>query len=489
MDVAADDPQRRRLPPLDLLMCAVLIAGTLTAVLARMFSHVLHLSIDDWTYTVWGQAITDGRRPSLEYLLTAPKPLAYALGVVAAPFRPGYGIAVEIAIFGAVLVAAIAITVRQKVGFLGVPAALGFLAFTKGFRYNTQYGAADLVSAAMVVSALAVRGRWRVGLLVGAGLLRPEVWPVAALAGFLETSGTRPRRLIAGGLAGLMAPTVWALTDVAANGRPFMFLVVAQRDGTFSGSTTPSLGSSLHGFYHALSGNVGLLAVALGIAGLIFQAVRDHHAGHFDPLPVATVSILAAGVSAELWQGLPSYPRYTTSITALLLVGVGWLAGAVVPRADGWLAGTLATTASVLMIGFAVLFHPVSYAYHRPPHIERALPAIKQARVCGTISVAGRVHKRNPILSMLAALGRIPLTTFSPIQDGAWRNSGAILRVKPRAGHPPLNPTLSPLFQEGRSWELVDTSAGQLWLTEACVKRGGTRTGRAPDVGVRRHQR
>ena len=49
MDVASDDPQRPRLPPLDLVMCAVLIAGTLAAVVARMFTHVLHLSIDDWT--------------------------------------------------------------------------------------------------------------------------------------------------------------------------------------------------------------------------------------------------------------------------------------------------------------------------------------------------------------------------------------------------------------------------------------------------------
>jgi hypothetical protein len=475
MDAEAPDTRRRRfrLPSTDVVICAMLVAGTLAALFVRMFTHTLRLSIDDWAYTVWGQAISDGRRPSVEYLLTAPKPLAYALGTVVAPFQPGWGILVAIAIFGGVLVAAIAVAVRQQVGYLGVPIALGFLAWTTGFRYNTERGSTDLVMAALVVCALTVRGRWRVGLLMVAGLLRPEVWPLVALAAFLEARGTRVRRLAIGGFAGLVTPAIWWLTDFAANGQGFMFLVIARRDGTFSGSAKPNLHKAVRGFYDALSGSIGLLAITLGIAGLILQAVRAYRAGNLDPFPIVAAAILAVSVVAEIWQGLPPYPRYTTSLAGLLLVGTGWLVGAIPLRAEGWLAGAIAAGASVLMIGLAVVYHPIYYSYPGLAHLESSLPAIKTARVCGTISVSGQRHRRNPIMSTLSALGRMPLTTFSPIEDQAWRESGVILRVKPPAAHGPLS-TKTPWFVDaGSSWEWIRTSAGQLWLTEACVQKGG----------------
>lgn len=455
-------------------MAVVLFAGTLTAIIVRMMTHVLHISIDDWGYTVWGQAITQGRRPTLEYLLTAPKPLAYLLGVIAAPFQPGYGIAVVMGVFGAGLAAAIALAVRQQAGFLGVPIALGFLAWTTGFRYNTQRASLDLVSAALVVGALSVRGRWRIGLLVVAGLVRPEIWPVVALAGYLEARGPRWRRLALGGVAGVVSPILWALTDIAANGRPFMFIVVARDDGTFKGSTRiPNLSRAASKFYDALSGNIGLLAIALGVAGLILHTIRSYRSGALDIFPIAAAGIIAVGVADELAQGLPAYPRYTTSVAALLLVGIGWLAEPIAQRANGWRAGAAATAVSVLVVAVAVVLRPVSYPYERPPHLEQAVAAIKQARVCGTISVAGQVHRRNPIMSMLAALGHMPLTTFSPIGAQDWRVSGAVLRVKPPPGHGQL--TLSPpwVSQAGGHWVRVATPAGLLWLTDACVQKGG----------------
>jgi len=455
-------------------MAAVLFAGSLTAIIVRMVTHVLHISVDDWGYAVWGQAIAEGRRPSLEYLLTAPKPLAYLLGLIAAPFRPGYGIAVAIGMFGAGLVAVIALAVRRQAGFVGVPIALGFLAWTTGLRYNTQRASIDLVSAALVVGALLVRGRWRIGLLVVAGLVRPEIWPVVGLAGYLEARGSRWRRLALGVVSGAIAPALWALTDIAANGRPFMFLVVARNDGTFAGSTgIPNLGTTLSRFYDALSGNIGALAVALGIVGLVVHTIRSYRSGALDVFPIAAAGIIAVGVADELAQGLPAYPRYTTSVAALLIVGIGWLAEPIGRRAQGWWAGAAATGVSVVMIAIALILHPVSYPYERPPHLERALAAIKQARVCGTISVAGAVHTRNPIMSMLAALGRMPLTTFSPIAHQDWRVSGVVLRVRPPRGHPPLTSHPPWVSEAGGHWVRAGTSAGTLWLTEACIQKGG----------------
>jgi hypothetical protein len=303
----APTPLRLRLPfpvSLTVVMSAVLFAGTLVAVLYRMFTHVLHISIDDWAYTVWGQAITSGHRPRLYFLLTAPKPLAYLLGAIVSPFEPGYGIAVLIAMFGAALVAAIAVVVRKEAGLLGVPVALGFLAWTEGFRYNTQRGSVDLVAAAFVVGSLAVRGWWRIGLLAAAGLLRPEVWPVVALAGFLEARGTLVRRLALGAVAGAIAPAIWALIDIAANGRPFMFLVVGQRAGTFTGST-PSLRHLPREFYTAVSGTglydggVGRYVVILGLIGLAVHTVRMYRAGTLDVLPVSSSSPPASPPSSR----------------------------------------------------------------------------------------------------------------------------------------------------------------------------------------------
>jgi hypothetical protein len=472
-------PPRLRLlfrPSLIAVMPAVLFVGTLIAVLWRMFTHVLHISIDDWAYTVWGQAIASGRRPSLEYLLTAPKPLAYVLAAIVSPFPAGYGIAVAIAIFGAALVAVIAVAVRKEAGVLGVPVALGLLAWTDGFRYNTERGSVDIVSAALVVSAMAVRGRWRVVLLAGAGLLRPEVWPVVALAAFFEAEGHLVRRLAIGGLSGLIAPTLWALADIAANGRPFMFIVVGNRGGTFKVSTH-GLRNVPAQFYAALSGSghyrggVGQAVVVLGVTGLILHAVRTYRAGTFDPLPITATALLTVGIAAELSQGLPPYPRYTTSVATLLLVGTGWLAGALRPQTEGWLPGLVATVMSILMIGAAVMFYPISYGYRRADHMERALPAIKQARRCGKILVTG--GNGNHIMVTLAALGRMPLTTFSPYAGGTWPASGAVLRAKPEIPGRSLPPNPRWSRRRGDTWVKVGTTVGQLWLTEECVQKGG----------------
>src|SRR6476646_7655387 len=120
---------------------------------------------------------------------------------------------------------------------------------------------------------------------------------------------------------------------------------------------------------------------------------------------------------------------------------------------------------------------PVSYLYTRPLLLEQALPAVKQARVCGTISVTGPVHRRNAILSTLSALGRLPLTTFSPIQDGAWRQSGVILRVKRSSGPGGRKAPLPAPRQDGQTWVEIRTSAGRLFLTKACVRKGGALPG------------
>jgi len=260
-----------------------------------------------------------------------------------------------------------------------------------------------------------------------------------------------------------------------------MFVVVARDDGTFTGSTAPSLSRALSGFYDALSASIGLLAIALGLAGLIAHTIRSQRRGAADVLPLAAAGIISAGVAAELWQGLPPYPRYTTSVAALLIVGIGWLAEPRRQRANGWIAGAAATGGALLVVAIAIVFHPVHYPYDRPPHLERALPAIEQARVCGTISVTGNVHRRNPIMSTLAALGHLPLTTFSPIEQEDWKVSGVVLRVKPSARHGALSPN-PPWLSQAR-WLKVATSAGQLWLTEACVRKGGLdRTAQAVPV-------
>jgi hypothetical protein len=76
-------------------------------------------------------------------------------------------------------------------------------------------------------------------------------------------------------------------------------------------------------------------------------------------------------------------------------------------------------------------------------------------------------------MSTLSALGRMPLTTFSPIEDAAWHRSGVVLRAKPPASHAPLMSKTPWFVTAGSSWVWLPTSAGQLWLTAACVQKGG----------------
>jgi hypothetical protein len=66
----------------------------------------------------------------------------------------------------------------------------------------------------------------------------------------------------------------------------------------------------------------------------------------------------------------------------------------------------------------------------------------------------------------------LPLTTFSPIQDGAWRRSGVILRVKRSSGPRGRKAPLPAPLQDGQTWVEIRTSAGRLFLTKACVRKG-----------------
>ncbi|MGZ4431681.1 MAG: glycosyltransferase 87 family protein [Gaiellales bacterium] len=442
-------------------MAGVLFAGTLAVALGRILTSPLHVSLDDWTYTVWGQAIVDGHRPALHYLLTAPKPLAYLLAVLVEPLPPGRGFALAVAVFGALLVAAIAIAVHRGSGLLGVPVAIGLLVASEGFRYNVQRGSIDLVTAALVVLALVVRGRVGIGLLVCAGLVRPEVWPIVPLLAYLELSGTRWRRLIEAAGAALVAPALWALTDIAANGRPFVFLVVGKRDQSFAGSASQHpLSTGLTKFWDALTGEVGRAAILLGVAGLVLHLVRSYRSGRFDPLPAATAVILSVGVTAELWQGLPRYPRYTTSIAALLLVGSGWLVGDLLRQVRGRMAMWAAAAASLAMIAGALLLAPVSYPDPIPTNMGAALPVIERALRCGPVGVSGYPHRRNPIMSRLAALGHLPLTSFYPVRPHGTISHGALLR--PLGGWH--------RFPPGR---VIRTSAGNLWFSPDCAAKAG----------------
>jgi hypothetical protein len=96
-----------------------------------------------------------------------------------------------------VLVAGLFAVAQREAGAAAAVVAVG--AFAVGARLDlvVASGSIDAVVAALVVIAIALRGRVRVAPLVLAGLLRPEAWILAAVAGFLETKGSVWRRATA----------------------------------------------------------------------------------------------------------------------------------------------------------------------------------------------------------------------------------------------------------------------------------------------------
>ena len=385
---------------------AALVAAVGTAgFLLRLLAWPPAQSPDAWAYLSWGGALLHADQPPIDATGTAPKPLGTLLGALVWPLPPERAFGILIAISLGVLFGALfAATERRAGAGAGLVAVAVLLPLSRAADV-LPFAYIDVLIAALVAFAFAVRGTWRIAALVVAGLARPEAWLVAGVAGFAESRGRLPRRLAAAAAASIAAPLVWIAFDLAVSGDPLLSIHRVRELHEIRGLEPASWWSAGADALHSLPGGPAV-ALALFAGGLVGLAL--HGRGRWQArdvlLPLATVVIWAAALALETRRGLGINHRYLLPVLVPLALGVGLLAARFLParlahsKASGAVAaGAVAACAATLGL---------SPAPTRPTGLSRAvpettLPAVERISPCGSVvfAVAGRLSPASGVSS------------------------------------------------------------------------------------------
>lgn len=434
---------------------AVAAAGT-GIFLWRTLSWPSASSNDAWAYAAWGQAI--GRGEQLVYNAgTTPKPLASVLAAIVSPFPPTRAWALVIALALGVLVAGLLAAGYREAGPIG--AAVAPVAFVLAARLDEViwFSLVDAVTAALVVLAIVWRGRARIAPLVLAGLLRPEAWLASALAGYVETTGSRLRKSLSAFVSGLLPLVLWFTFDLALAGDA---LATRKFQGTGALLSQGPLES-----FDLFRGKIILAsgaAFALGGGlGLLVHGWRSYRRGEF-PFPLALAFVWAAALFAQTVYGYELNARYFLPLVAILALGWGFLVAAVVPRPSGqrpiwiWAAAVAAIAATVL----ATVQMDFGRAARRVERdslvVRRSLHAVEPVLDCGRLGLVGDRHVGSTI-GRLSAATRTSLTRFERAEPGPANRYAGVLAVegKERGSLP--------------AWPLRRTPLGPLAVNPDCL--------------------
>jgi hypothetical protein len=428
-DAIAAQPRRAFLS-LTAPRAAIGVTGVATATifLVRTFTWPSASTSDAWAYAAWGQALARGEQ--LVYnAATTPKPLASVLAAIVSPLPPTRAWALVVGLALGVLVAALLAAGYREAGTLGGAVAVGAFVFAAPLERVIWSSFADAVTAALVVLAIALRGRLRIASLVLAGLLRPEAWLVSALAGYVESAGSRLRRLLLGLGAGVLPFVLWTAFDLAVTGDPFATRKFQGTGELLNQGPREALGL----FRHAVTESGAVFALVGGV-GLLAHAWRNRRGGEF-PFPFAVGFIWAAAILAETVYGFELNARYLFPVVAILGLGWGLLVGTFVPLAWSRRAGPVwaAAAVAVATTTVAVLRMDFTRAAHRPERVTlavyRSLPAIEPTLACGDLGLVGR-RRIGSTVARLAAATRTSLTRFDPMEPGKASQYAAILAVE-----------------------------------------------------------
>lgn len=422
--------ERRPLPSLTAPRVAVGAVGVATGAMfvARTFTWPSASSNDAWAYAAWGQALARGEQ--LVYnTATTPKPLASMLAAIVSPLPPTRAWALVVALALGVLVAALLAAGYREAGALGGVVAVGAFLFAAPLEGVLWTSLVDAVTAALVVLAIALRGRGRVASLVLAGLLRPEAWLASALAGYVESSGSRWRRLLIGAGAGVLPIVLWTVFDLAVTGDALASRRFQETGELLSQGPSEALGL----FRTAITTESGGVFALVGGIGLLAHGWRSRRGGDF-PFPLAIGFVWAAALFAETVYGFELNARYLLPLVAVLALGWGLLVGAFLPsvRSRQTVLVWAAAAVVVAVTAFSVLRMDFGRAAHRPEQVSlavyRSLPAIEATLDCGDVGLVGRRHIGSTI-ARLAAATRTSLTRFEPAEPGQASRYAAILAV------------------------------------------------------------
>jgi MFS family permease len=337
------------------------LAGLAVLALAFALAVPTYPNYDSYFHLNWGRELLAGHAPHIQaYAAPTQHPLFILLAALLDLVFGGVADRALVVVCVLSLVVLVASAFRVGLACFGIGPALGAALFTGSsfaFLLYAARGYVDVPFLALVLVAAALeaerprRGRVVSGVLVAAGLLRPEAWILAGL--YWLWMGWRRFDLLA---LAAVAPVLWALTDLLLTGDPL-----------FSLHATSALAEELgreRGIAHVPRSFVAFLAdtarppvfaaALLGVA-LAYRARARLQALHV-PLALfaaGTVTFVGTGIG-----GLSILPRYLTvpAVALCLLAGYAVFGFTTLPRGlwrTRWERGAMA--AAVLGFAFLVL--------------------------------------------------------------------------------------------------------------------------------------
>jgi hypothetical protein len=449
-------------------------AGVVAVALAA--APLVSPSNDDLYALAWGEELWRGHLPDVgASLLPVDHPLNVLASALLAPLGPSgarYAFsALSLVALAALVYASFRLGRRVGGATIGLIAAL--LVATRSQIVLWGWAAVvDVPFAALTMLAAALaaddaqRNRWRVlGLLVAAGLLRPEAWALSVLyAGWLLTRSRNPGERAAIVACALAAPVLWGAFDLVLAGDPLHSLHAAS--GAHRRSTLHAADFSARGPHQgheslgltrladSLSHVIGWPLFALGAVGAVL-ALR--HRSRAAPAEVALAVVALAGgagfVALSL-VGLPANPRYLLLPgIALVVLAAGMIGLARASRPAAWGVG-IALVALLALLPFDVAYMVRNFGTQRDrfdagrqaaaavsgPHSRSLLALCPRLVVGGTrrrFAHAGRAMaaaqlRRDPSDVELRRLPATPPGTsaiayvsFGGARPGGWRLASA----------------------------------------------------------------
>lgn len=393
---------------------AVAAAGV-AALLAAVVGVPSVLNYDTLHHLVWGRELAGGELPSYDGdLRPTPHPLLLAVGALLAPLDEPAVLAV-VTVLGYACVGLVAWLVAvlaaewRPVNAVALTAAVGAAVLVVTREPVFSFGArayVDLPYLALVLAAVLREARGRppaatLGLLVLAGLLRPEAW----LFAFALVAWHRAWRLLP--LAAL-APALWALSDLAITGDP-LFSLTGTREGAQELARRTGVDDLVTYAPFRLGEVLGWPLVVATPVAVVLAARRRAW------LPLACVALALAAFALLAAAGLSILTRYLLLAGALLCA----LIAAEASRRT-WLAALLALVAVAVAAPRLGDTRAALTTQARIVDDLRALASTTERRCAGPLAVPNRRAVPHLALRLDADLDAIVATQVDGVPRGLY---------------------------------------------------------------------
>jgi hypothetical protein len=385
---------------------AGLAALAIGAVVAWLAFAVLP-TFDSLYALVWGREILDGVAPGFaDFGAPTQHPLWLGIATVLAPFGDAGARTLTLIGVGsyAALVAATYHLGRTAFGPLAGAIAAGLLLTRLNLGFYAAFAFVDVPFAALIMVAAALEAaRPRRGgvvwvLLVLAGLLRPEGWIFAAAYGLWLARRADARGRIRIAALVVLAPLLWALSDLAITGDPLFSWTYTTGEASRLGRQRGVLDTPA-AVWTALSSLIKAPVVLAGSVGVVLALVAG--ARRRAAIPLALLVLGLAAFAIDVLAGASGQvPRYALLAAVALVLFAGYLVACLLSRARDGVAGRLALPAGVALLvagaaWTATHLHPrsVTRLLDFRESVEHDLaaalrsPAVRTARRCGPIAV------------------------------------------------------------------------------------------------------